>query len=525
MKRRSFLASGAALVGCALAASGCAGGPRRVLPPGRNIDLASVQRLEVTRIDPLLGRCAYVAHTANETASQPVLYARTGEFCDFIVENHLPQPTTIHFHGLTLPESADGAGFDPILPGGVKRVRFQVRNRAGLYWMHAHAHGFTAEQVHAGLVALLVIRDDEDAALVASLSLESSNEIALALADARVANGVIAPYAPSGDECLHGWFGNRMLSNGRGDASFQVAPGWVRLRLLNACNARGLLLAFRDASTSAMPPRAFYLLGTDGGLLAAPRSLERVFLYGAERVDIAIELKAGEKLDAVSLAFDPRHQVSGKWNRHRHPARENYPMLAATVLCEALGVSNTSLTDGVPMPLFTLNVSDTKRRAGGAALPEKLSTLADARQPGITSDRRIRMDLDSQHGFLIDNQTYQIDEAGFAAERGAKEIWEIRNSPISMPHAMHLHGFQFRVLRRQGTFGPARALATETNGRLPTDMGLKDTVTLWPNETLWLEVDFSLPSTKEFAGRQRYMFHCHNLEHEDGMMMRNISIS
>jgi blue copper oxidase len=108
--------------------------------------------------------------------------------------------------------------------------------------------------------------------------------------------------------------------------------------------------------------------------------------------------------------------------------------------------------------------------------------------------------------------------------RGAREVWEIKNSPISMPHPMHLHGFGFRVLRRQGTFGAARKFATEPGGRFATDLGVKDTVLAWPNETLWLALDFSLPRQEAFGGPQRYMFHCHNLEHEDGMMMRNITV-
>jgi blue copper oxidase len=53
---------------------------------------------------------------------------------------------------------------------------------------------------------------------------------------------------------------------------------------------------------------------------------------------------------------------------------------------------------------------------------------------------------------------------------------------------------------------------------------VKDTVLVWPNETVWLGVDFALPAGAAFAGRQRYMFHCHNLEHEDGMMMRNFAV-
>ena len=136
----------------------------------------------------------------------------------------------------------------------------------------------------------------------------------------------------------------------------------------------------------------------------------------------------------------------------------------------------------------------------------------------------MRLDFDERSGFLIDATPYRPDESGFRVQRGEREVWEIKNSPISMPHAMHLHGFRFRVLRRQGTYGAARTLASAPGGRLPTDLGVKDTVVLWPNETVWLAVDFALPAQAAFAGAQRYMFHCHNLEHEDGMMMRNLTV-
>jgi len=137
---------------------------------------------------------------------------------------------------------------------------------------------------------------------------------------------------------------------------------------------------------------------------------------------------------------------------------------------------------------------------------------------------RIRLDFDERTGFLIDQTPYAIDETGYSVTRGAREVWEIKNSPISMPHPMHVHGFGFRVLRRQGTFGAARKFATEPGGRFPTDLGIKDTVLAWPNETLWLALDFTLPRDAAFGGPQRYMFHCHNLEHEDAMMMRNITV-
>jgi suppressor of ftsI/bilirubin oxidase len=104
-----------------------------------------------------------------------------------------------------------------------------------------------------------------------------------------------------------------------------------------------------------------------------------------------------------------------------------------------------------------------------------------------------------------------------AVRRGARETWLVENSRASMPHPMHIHGFQFRVLERRGTPAPVRALGTGRNGLLPQDGGLLDTVLAWPGEAVRIALDFSHP----FPGDQTYMFHCHNLEHEDlGMMIR-----
>ncbi|MGH6631171.1 MAG: multicopper oxidase family protein, partial [Burkholderiales bacterium] len=303
MNRRSFLAAGITAAGAAVCSrlAGSAADTRLPLPTdARVVPLHALRRLIVERVDPIAGRCRYVADLGASRVAQPILIARRGERLDAVIENSLPQPTTVHVHGLTLPEAEDGAGFDPIAPGARKMIRFELRNRAGLYWFHPHPHGFTAEQVHAGLAGLLVVVDEEDAALDAALALAPANRLALALADVRVAGGALRPYSPTADECLHGWFGNRVQVNGTLDARYAVAPGWVRLQLLNACNARGLLLAFRDGE-SAVP---FHLLGTDGGLLSAPIELERAFVYSAERVDIAINAAGRRELAAVSVEFD-----------------------------------------------------------------------------------------------------------------------------------------------------------------------------------------------------------------------------
>ena len=126
MNRRAFLAGGLAAFGAAWAQPSAKGGttPERIA-------LKDVKRLLVQRVDPIAGRCRYVADLGSRQVAQPILRARRGDSVDTLIENALPQPTTVHFHGLTLPEAQDGAGFDPIAPGTAKRVRFRVANRGG----------------------------------------------------------------------------------------------------------------------------------------------------------------------------------------------------------------------------------------------------------------------------------------------------------------------------------------------------------------------------------------------------------
>ena len=493
----------------------------------------------------MTGRCRYLAETDYERIARPILVARSGDSVDVQVVNHLPQPTTIHFHGLTLPAAQDGAGFEPIAPGASARLQFVVRNRSGLYWFHPHAHGFTAEQVHAGLVGLLIVHDQDDAAVDRALVLAPGNRHACAINDVRVGNGVIAPYAPSAEECASGWIGERALVNGALEPVLDVAPGWVRLQLLNAGNARGWLLALREIESEGRGEREipFHLLGTDGGLLPAPIALDRVFVHPAERVDFAFAARAGTRVRAVSLPFEPRNQMAVMPRAMAHPARAGYAPLAATALCvENKGQSaalDTARRDGSAITLLAIQVAAASGAAALPPLPARISELGDAASDAPDSasssssssaapaarTRRVRLDFDPDAGFVIDQQGYTINEPGWALARGAREIWEIKNSPISMPHPMHLHGLSFRVLRRQGTFGPARALATFGAGRVATDLGVKDTIVVWPNETVWLAIDAALPAASAFAGAQRYLFHCHNLEHEDAMMMRNVVVT
>jgi hypothetical protein len=103
--------------------SDCAtAGPLPGLAGGTVVPFGAVRRLIAERTDPVLGRCRYVADLGTRRIAQPILIARRGERINAVVVNRLPQPTTVHFHGLTLPEAQDGAGFEPIAPGETKGI-------------------------------------------------------------------------------------------------------------------------------------------------------------------------------------------------------------------------------------------------------------------------------------------------------------------------------------------------------------------------------------------------------------------
>jgi blue copper oxidase len=163
------------------------------------------------------------------------------------------------------------------------------------------------------------------------------------------------------------------------------------------------------------------------------------------------------------------------------------------------------------------------RVAHGGSVPETLSTtvpLADTQGADL---RPVTLSAATEAGqtrWLINGLTYEPDEHPIIVQRGATEIWEIRNEERSMPHPMHLHGFRFRVLERRNSPDQVIETAVDEQGRTATDLGWKDTVLVWPGETVSIAIEF----THDFDGEQLYLFHCHILEHEDAGMMLNLKI-
>jgi FtsP/CotA-like multicopper oxidase with cupredoxin domain len=146
-------------------------------------------------------------------------------------------------------------------------------------------------------------------------------------------------------------------------------------------------------------------------------------------------------------------------------------------------------------------------------LPEKLSDITPLRQDSAVNFFRPRkFYLTMRHmqwtinGRIFEMEAVADDEI---VQLGSKEIWEFHNTGggmmnmMNMPHPIHLHGKQFRVIERSGVMHEGYV-----------DEGWKDTVLLMPGERIKILVHFD-----EYPGM--FLYHCHNLEHEDMGMMRN----
>src|SRR5688572_21050545 len=238
------------------------------------------------------------ALTLNGSLPSPTIRLREGETARIDLVNELSEPTILHWHGLAVPEHADGHPRFAILPGATYRYEFTVRDRPGTHWYHPHTHMRTASQTYRGMGGFLVVEGEEEA----SLELPSGeHEIALLLQDKRLSSPASLEYMgmAMGPDTMFGYLGNTAFVNGIASPTLDVERTRYRLRLLNGSTARIFELALSNGEPLT-------LIGSDGGLLEAPVRLDRITLAPAERVDVVLDfsLRApGERIRLRSAAF------------------------------------------------------------------------------------------------------------------------------------------------------------------------------------------------------------------------------
>lgn len=405
----------------------------------------------------------------NGSLPSPVLRVRRGERFRVTMRNQLPHDLILHWHGLAPPVAMDGHPRFAVPPGSAYEYDFAVQDRAGTYWYHSHTHMRTGEHTYRGIAGLLLVRDEEEDAIGLPTG---ARELPLILQDRRLDARGLPVYSSMGPAMMAGVMGPEPFGNGVRRPFVEVESALYRLRVLNGSNARIFRLARSD-------DRPLLLIGNDGGLLPAPASLASLDLAPAERADLLLDLRAAQAGDRVMLRSLP-FSIPG-----------------------AMGFMGGANLQGQPLDLLEFRV--TRRVSDPSPIPTILPAV-DLPDPGAAvRERAFR--------FQSVMMTHTINDAAFAMERidvrvpfGETEVWAFVNE-AAFPHPVHLHATHFRVLSRDGGRGQV----------MPWEAGRKDTVLIWPGETVRVAVRFT-------AQRGLFLLHCHNLEHEDMGMMANVLV-
>ena len=415
----------------------------------------------------------------NASVPGPEIRVIQGQRLRVLVENGLAEETTVHWHGLRVPNAMDGVPHltqAPVAPGETFAYEFDCLD-AGTFWYHPHQRSF--EQVGRGLYGPLIVTEPEP--------LRVDRDVTWVLDDWRLNETaeISSDFGNAHDMAHGGRIGNAVTINGQMPGTFDVRRGErIRLRLINAANARIFLLSFDHHEPIVIAldgqPVAPHI-PEDGRLLLGPGMrgdiiLDMVNAVG-ERAPIIDHFYQGREYRLVELAYadEPLRELMPDWplalpdnplaepdleNSTRHEVVFNGGMMGRMIMQEMGGTMNM----GEPMG------------ASGAPGLWFLNGAAASEPQGI--EPLLRLDRGRSHIISMKNAT----------------AWH---------HPMHLHGHAFRVISR--------------DGRPTQHREWQDTVMMAPREQVEIALVADNPGD--------WMFHCHILEHQAAGMMGVITVA
>lgn len=397
----------------------------------------------------------------------PTLILHRGDTAHFRVVNQLAdQVTSMHWHGMHVPGEMDGGPPREVAPGETWPVKYLVKNPAGTYWYHPHPHELTAEQANQGVAGMIIVQDPDEAALPLPRTY-GVDDIPVVVQDRRFnANG----------QFIFGPFGDSVLVNGTAHPYVELPAQVVRLRLLNGSNARIYQFGFED-------DREFSLIANDGGLLEEPVPLDRLRLSNGERSEVLVDLTgmAGDSLLLMSYATELTPSMPG----------------SSYILWESSALS------GIDFPVLRIRVTAPTQEPV-TMVPSSLIPL-DLPEPGDVSRERLKSfsgnGMVGMGMFFINGLMFDMEVVNDTVLQGATEEWTVMNGS-NMAHPFHVHGVSFQVVDRDG------------QAPHPWELGWKDVVLVDVEEAVTLRMRFN-----EITNGWPFMYHCHNLLHEDNMMM------
>jgi len=405
----------------------------------------------------------------------PTIRAARGHPLRIAVDNALETPTSVHWHGLRVPNAMDGVpGLTqaPIRPGERFLYEFAPPD-SGSYWYHAHQRGY--EQVARGLYGPLIVEEPEPYPV--------DREVVWALDDWRLTGeaAIVDDFGHPRHASHGGRIGNTVTINGRLPEELHLAPGErVRLRILNTATARIFALSF-----GAVTPTVIAL---DGQPVTPHVPADgRVVLGPAMRADVV--------LDA------PRTPGTSVTVVDEGNPRQRYRVTALTVRDAPAkpprGPVASLPPNDLPEPDLARAERHTLRLTGGA-----MGGMQGARLNGRWMQPRELMQA-GMFWALNDRAGGELDAPPLLRlGRGRSHLVELVNE-TAWPHPMHLHGHHFRVLSRDGRSEPHRPW--------------RDTVLVNPRERVEIALVADNPG--------RWLVHCHILDHQASGMVGVAEVS
>lgn len=387
--------------------------------------------------------------------------------------NNASRPNSVHLHGSPSRTPWDGWAEDTTNPGQYKDYYYPNFQSGRLLWYHDHAIDITAVNAYFGQAGAYILHDPAEDALNLP-SGYGQYDIPLILSSKQYqSNGQLV--SPEGE--LTSLFGDVVHVNGQPWPYLKVEPRKYRFRILNAAVSRtfGLYFEKQGAEGKALQ---FQVIASDSGLLSGPANTTKLWHSMAERWEVVFDFSQ-YKNQNVTLRSDPK-----------------------------VGADTPYLNTDKVMRFV---VGDTiKGGVDPSSVPAKLRDI-----PALPD----KTDVAHHFKFERKNGGWRINGVSFddvnnrvlaAPPRGSIEVWELENSSGGWTHPIHVHLVDFKVVKRIG--GDNRGVQNYEA------QGLKDVVWLAQGETVTIEANYA-----PWDGL--YMFHCHNLVHEDHAMMAAFNVT
>jgi blue copper oxidase len=404
----------------------------------------------------------------------PVIRFQRGSEVEMTIENALDRDTTVHWHGLQVPGDADGGPHQVIKPGGSWRPALKIDQSASTAWFHPHPHHDTARQLYLGLAGMMIIEDGSETRVDLPRTY-GVDDLPIILQDRSFALDGGLLYVPSPLATAYGSRGDTIIVNGAIGPVAKVPRGLVRLRLLDAANARNFYLRFSDG-------RRFHVIASDGGFLSAPVAVTRLTISPGERFEILVDFSDH---GAVTLETGPDEAMGAFGGIGAQGAAGEYEPV---VRFEP--VATPSVLKALPRGLVEPPAADPEK----ASRRRRFILDSSMCTGGLTE-----VHADPDRVMCINGKPHDMARIDEEVAVGTTEMWEVFS--IGMIHPFHIHGASFRILSIAGAPPPAHLA------------GWKDVVLV--EDKAELLVAFRKPATRQHP----FMYHCHIAEHEEAGMM------